>query len=117
VFTSAIALRPSLVASDAGVSQSAEKRVTIARMIRLAPSTGPSAPPPSRVIWRLVRGEQRAQAVARDVPGVGVELVVTINDELRWAQLYRGGLGLGMAAAEKRQALLDAGWSEAPPRG
>jgi hypothetical protein len=28
--------------------------------------------------------------------------------------MYRGGIGLGMAAAEKRQALFDKGWTEAP---
>ena len=73
--------------------------------------------PPSvadRPLWTLRRGEQRAQALAREVRGVGVELVITIDGELRWSQLYRGGIGLGMAAAEKRQALLDTGWLEAP---
>ena len=52
----------------------------------------------------MLRGERRAVAFARELPGIGLELVITIDGELRGAQLYRAGLGLGMAAAEKRQA-------------
>ena len=62
----------------------------------------------------MQRGDRRAQAIAREVRGVGVELVINVDGELRWSQLYRGGIGLGMAAAEKRQALLERGWTDAP---
>ena len=83
-------------------------------MIRLVdPFKG--RPPHERPLWRMISGERRAQAIAREVPGVGLELVISIDGELRWARLYRGGLGLGMAAAEKRQALLVTGWVDAPP--
>ena len=67
-----------------------------------------------RPLWTLQRGDRRAQAIAREVKGVDLELVVNIDGELRWAQLYRGGVGLGMAAAEKRAALLEKGWVDAP---
>ena len=82
-------------------------------MIRLV---NPSKPPTvnDRPVWTLQHGDRRAQAIAREVRGVGVELVINVDGELRWSQLYRGGIGLGMAAAEKRQALLDRGWTDAP---
>ena len=70
--------------------------------------------PDLQPVWRLVKSEQHAQAHARAVPGVGVELVITVDGERRSAQMYRGGLELGMAAAEKRQSLLDRGWAEEP---
>ena len=67
-----------------------------------------------RPLWTLQRGDQRAQAVAREVPGVGLELRITIDGEMRLTQVYGGGVRLGIAAAEKRQALRDTGWHEAP---
>jgi hypothetical protein len=76
----------------------------------------PSKPPSvnDRPLWTLQRGDRRAQAIARPVRGMGVELVISVDGELRWSQLYRGGIGVGMAAAEKRQSLLDRGWTETP---
>ena len=82
-------------------------------MIRLVNPSKPRSANDSP-LWTLQHGERRAQAIAREVPGVGIELVVTIDGELRWAKLYRSGIGLGMEAAAKRQALLDKGWVEAP---
>jgi hypothetical protein len=39
--------------------------------------------------------------------------LITVDGERRWAKLFRRGIGPGMAA-EKRQALLDKGWIDAP---
>jgi hypothetical protein len=74
----------------------------------------PSKPPSinDHPLWTLHRGERRAHAVAREVRGVGIELVINIDGELRWSQLYRDGVGFGIAAAEQRQALVDTGWLE-----
>lgn len=69
-----------------------------------------------RPLWRLVNGERRAQAMVREVPGAGSELVITVDGELRWAQLYRGGIGLGMAAAASvKPCSTGDGWMR-PPR-
>ena len=67
-----------------------------------------------RPLWTLQRGARRAQAIAREVPGVGLELRIDIDGELRWSKLYRGGVGVGMEAAAKRTALLEKGWIDAP---
>ena len=51
-------------------------------MVRLvAPRQPPQ--PIERPRWHLVREGRYAQAVAREVPGVGHERVITIDDELR----------------------------------
>ena len=63
-----------------------------------SPRPRPSSPfPSSSAVVGLQRGDRRAQAVARDVPGVGGELVISVDGHLRWAQLYRAGIGIGTA--------------------
>jgi hypothetical protein len=52
-------------------------------------------------------------AVVRDVPGYGLELVITVNGDLRWARMFRGGHGLEAESAQKRHALEARGWLQA----
>lgn len=67
------------------------------------------------VLWTLMKGPNRARAVTRSVPGVGIELRYNWNDETRATQVYRSTDDLAAAAKAKRKELLGAGWVDAPP--
>jgi hypothetical protein len=69
-------------------------------------------------LWALVRGAQRAEARTRRHPG-GLELVVSIDGELHWSQVYTPALVptlLESAADAQRAALMSQGWQDAGPR-
>jgi hypothetical protein len=67
-----------------------------------------------RLLWRLVKGQRTAVAVAREISGYGLELRIEIDGELRWSQMIRHGQGLEAESAAKRQALEALGWCAAP---
>jgi len=66
-------------------------------------------------LWTLAKGANRSCAVSRAVPGVGVELRFLWNDDTRSTQVYRNSVELAAAASAKRDELIAAGWTEAPP--
>ena len=66
-------------------------------------------------LWTLVKGPNRARAISRSVPGVGVELRFTWNDDTRSTQVYRNVIELAAVANAKREELIAAGWADAPP--
>ena len=66
-------------------------------------------------LWTLVKGEHRAQAVTRTIPGIGVELRFLWNDDTRATQVYRNTVELAQAASAKREELIAAGWRDMPP--
>ena len=61
-------------------------------------------------LWTPTKGENRARAVSRSVPGVGVELRFIWNDDTRSTQVYRNVVELAAAANAKREQLRVAGW-------
>ena len=65
-------------------------------------------------IWALVKNGHTARAVARQVPGVGIELRYLWDDEVRATQLYRNSVELAEAASKKRDELMANGWIEQP---
>jgi hypothetical protein len=65
-------------------------------------------------IWGLVKGPHNARAVARQVPGVGIELRYLWNDEVRGTQVFRNSVELAEAASKKREELSAAGWIDQP---
>lgn len=69
------------------------------------------------VLWTLTKGEHRARAVTRSVPGVGVELRYIWNDDTRATQVYRNTVELAAAASAKREELIASGWVDVPPVG
>jgi hypothetical protein len=70
--------------------------------VRLVPA--PQLPPPDdRLVWRLLKGERCAQAVLR-VLDFGLELRISVDEDLRWSQVVRDGT-LDALASEKRRAL------------
>jgi hypothetical protein len=66
-------------------------------------------------LWTLAKGTNRARAVSRAVPGVGIELRFLWNDDTRATQVYRTEAELAAAATAKREELIAAGWVDAPP--
>jgi len=80
-----------------------------------AERSGGSSAITDATLWTLTKGDNRARAVSRSVPGVGVELRFIWNDDTRETQGYRNVIELAAAASAKREALLAAGWVDAPP--
>ena len=80
-------------------------RYTVAAMPSLAA-------PHDRFLWCLVKGEQRAEAFARLIEGLGHDLRFLHNGELRTSQLYKEPAQLETAAAAKRTELLAKGWAD-----
>jgi hypothetical protein len=68
-------------------------------------------------LWTLMKGENRARAMIRTVPGIGVELRFVWNDDTRATKVYRNSVELAAAASAKREELLAVGWVDAPPVG
>jgi hypothetical protein len=69
-------------------------------------------PPTERTLWVLVRAGRHARAVAR-ARTYGVELVVFVNEELHWSQLFGANVNALAATAEsKRRAWEALGWVE-----
>jgi len=66
-------------------------------------------------LWTLTKGPNRARAVSRSVPGVGIDLRFLWNDDTRETKVYRDSLELATAANAKREELIVAGWTDAPP--
>ena len=62
-------------------------------------------------LWRLTKGAHVAAAAVRVVDGVGLELRLTWNGELRQSQVYRDVEQLARAADENRQELVEREWS------
>ncbi len=66
-------------------------------------------------LWTLTKAGSRARAIARKVPGVGIELRFLWNEDTRETKVYRDSVELATAANEKRQELIGRGWVDAPP--
>ena len=67
--------------------------------------------PHDRVLWTLVKGAQRAEAVVRVVEGLGQELRLLHNGDLRRSQIYRDDGWEGAAIAVKAE-LEAKGWHD-----
>jgi hypothetical protein len=67
------------------------------------------------VLWRLEKGGNKAAAITRPIPGVGVELRYEWNGDLRQSHVNRNSVELAAAASEKREELLANGWRDLPP--
>jgi hypothetical protein len=76
---------------------------------RLGPAEA-SAPVTELQLWRLAKGRHVAEAYVRGVSGIGVELRLLWNGELRASQVYRVSMELEAAAEEKRRELEAKGW-------
>jgi len=63
----------------------------------------------------LAKGPDRTRAISRAVAGVGVELRFIWNDDTRSTQVYGNTVQLAAAASAKRDELIAAGWTDAPP--
>jgi hypothetical protein len=68
--------------------------------------------PRDRILWVLVRKDQRAEAVVRLVDGVGHELRFLHNGELKRSQVYRDdqewqGASLAMKAELEAKGWID----------
>ena len=50
-------------------------------------------------LWRLTKAGSQARAIARKVPGVGIELRLVWNDDTRRTQVYRTSVELAAAAS------------------
>ncbi len=66
-------------------------------------------------LWTLTKGPNRARAVSRSVPSVGVESRLVWNDDVRSTQVYRNVVELAAAASAKREELMASGWVDTPP--
>ena len=66
-------------------------------------------------LWTLTKGGSRARAIARKVPGIGIELRFLWNDDTRETRVYRNAVELAAAASQKRDELMARGWVDAPP--
>lgn len=72
--------------------------------VRIVPARQVS-PPPERGGWALQRGERRVAARILEWPH-GLELVITLDAEVRWTRLFRGDAGeLDVEAEHKREQL------------
>ena len=83
-------------------------------MSRLSRAIPPALPLGGRVLWRLLKGNQTAVAVVRDVPTMGRELRVTVQDRLYWSAVYPQGGALEPMAAQHRSDFERLGWRAAP---
>lgn len=68
--------------------------------------------PRDRILWVLVRPEQRAEAVIRLIENVGHELRLLHNGQLRQSQVYRDDAELQARAMTVRAELEAAGWKD-----
>ena len=66
-------------------------------------------------LWTLTKAGSRARAIARKVPGVGIELRFLWNDDTRETKVYRDSVELAAAASQKREELIGRGWTDTPP--
>jgi hypothetical protein len=73
--------------------------------------------PRDRVLWCLMKGQQRAEAVVRLIDGLGTDLRYLWNGDLRASQVYRNDVTLHSEAAKMREGLIGRGWVDAPPMG
>lgn len=67
-------------------------------------------------LWRLVKAGRHVFAIARHIPGVGVELRFLWDDEVRDTRVFRSSIALAEAASRKREELRADGWVEQAPR-
>jgi hypothetical protein len=65
-------------------------------------------------VWTLTKSGHGARALAREIPGVGIELRYLWDDELRQSRVYRSEEELAKAANAKHAELLANGWTDAP---
>ena len=80
--------------------------------VGLAPARNLFEPPPERVLWKLVRGDRRAEALVREWPH-GEELCVFVDGLLRWSKLFRDNArDLELESNIKRQALYACRWAD-----
>jgi hypothetical protein len=68
--------------------------------------------PRDRVLWCLLKGQQRAEAVVRLIDGFGTDLRYLHNGELRESRVCRDDAQLQASAAAKRNDLLAKGWAD-----
>jgi len=70
-------------------------------------------PAREHVLWQLVRGDRRAEALVREWPH-GEELCVFVDGQLRWSKLFRSNArDLELESNIKRQALYACQWADA----
>ena len=69
---------------------------------------GPRQPDPliDRALWRALKGQRTAQAVVRLIPGVGLELRIEVDGQLRWSRVY----GWDTRALDREAARSAARW-------
>ncbi len=72
-----------------------------------------SAPVTELQLWRLAKGRHVAEAKVRGVVGIGVELRLLLDGDLRDGRVYRLASELEAAAEEKRCELEAKGWAAA----
>jgi hypothetical protein len=70
-----------------------------------------------RLLWRLIKDGQVAEARVRPIEGIGVELRFEWNGDLRVSQMFKSLEALEAAATEKRQKLEPRGWHSEPQPG
>ena len=71
----------------------------------------PPEQPIDRHAWTLQKGERCAVALVRQWRSApGYELRISINDELRWAHVYRSATELQYEADANHRQLGDRGW-------
>ena len=58
------------------------------------------------MLWTPTKNGHGARAVAREIPGVGIELRYIWDDELRQSHRYRNKEELATAASAKRDELI-----------
>lgn len=78
------------------------------------PPRKPDLPPtpPERRLWILVRKDQRAEAVLRDVPGYGHELRFFHNGEFRRSQMFRAEADWQWESSTTKADLEAKGWMD-----
>ena len=82
---------------------------------RLDERRAPAANGDDETLWTLAKAGSRARAVARRIPGIGVELRFLWNDDTRETKVYRSVTELAAAASQKREELIGRGWTDVPP--
>jgi hypothetical protein len=82
---------------------------------RLDKRRAPAAAGDEITLWTMTKGPNRARALTRQIPGVGVELRFVWNDDTRETKVYRNTDELAAAAIQKRDELIGRGWVDAPP--
>jgi hypothetical protein len=62
--------------------------------------------PQNETLWTFEKAGNPARAVARKIPGVGIEVRFLWNSELRQGQVYRDLVEAAAASSEKRKELV-----------